>query len=168
MSYSPVKIKPDNPYITKAAHRHGVERDWLVALLLVESNLTVDPKPRWEPHISEHSYGVGQVLPSTAMWMVRSPLDFPIEPAIRAKLQHAAKLCGWKGEKAVNALYQTAEVGVELAGAYLGYQYKRYGNIDDAVAAYNAGSVKKDDEGNYINAGYVVKWHSALHSLKEM
>jgi len=41
------------------------------------------------------------------------------------------------------------------AAKYLRYQYDRYGSWDDAIAAYNAGRVKRRDNGEYINQKYV-------------
>ena len=40
---------------------------------------------------------------------------------------------------------------------YLRNQYLRYGCWEDAVAAYNAGSVRKRENGTYYNQGYVDK-----------
>lgn len=161
------KLLPSNPIIEAAAYRHGLRKEWLLALLVVESALVIDPTPRWEPHIFEHSYGIGQVLPSTAMWMARSPIQFPILQDIRDRLLDAAKLIGWHGEKKINKLYQHADFGVELAAAYLGYQYRRYSqDLDKAVAAYNAGSARYKD-GQFVNQGYVIKFHQALHKIKE-
>lgn len=44
---------------------------------------------------------------------------------------------------------------IEYGAKYLASQYKRYGDWHDAVAAYNAGSVKKDASGRYTNQPYV-------------
>ena len=118
-----------------------------------------------EPHLFEHSYGLGQVLPSTALWMVRSPTTFPILTRLRELVLDASKETSWHGEKKVNKWFQNKEVGIELAAAYLGYQYRRYSeDLDKAVAAYNAGSARYK-EGKFVNEGYVIKFHRALHKL---
>lgn len=44
---------------------------------------------------------------------------------------------------------------LEYGAKYLASQYKRYRNWRDALAAYNAGSVKRDSSGGYINQKYV-------------
>lgn len=47
------------------------------------------------------------------------------------------------------------EVGLFYGCKYLKKQLDRYGNYDDAVAAYNAGSARKLDSGVYENERYV-------------
>jgi len=54
------------------------------------------------------------------------------------------------------------EINKKVARAYLNYQYKRYNDWSLAVAAYNAGRVKRTKDG-LINQAYVDKvfnkWH---------
>lgn len=46
---------------------------------------------------------------------------------------------------------------------YLRFQLDRYGNLLDMVAAYNAGSVRKNKDGAYINLSYVKSVTSVLY-----
>jgi soluble lytic murein transglycosylase-like protein len=162
-----MKVSADNPLFQTTAERHGLEVDWLRALATVESTLCADPKPRWEPHLQEHSYGICQVLPSTAMWMLSSPRRFKLSETIRNDLTAAVVRCIDAGEKACNKLYNDPAVGLDLGAAYLAYQLERYGSIEAAVAAYNAGSVRyKGAEGQYVNQHYVEKWKEALDGYR--
>jgi len=48
-------------------------------------------------------------------------------------------------------------VGLEYGCQYLQWQFERYGELSDAVAAYNAGSVRLSEDGSYVNQAYVDK-----------
>ena len=150
-------------YITDAAAFYGLGTAPLRAVLYVESGGTRKPTPRWEPHKNEHSYGLGQILPSTALWMLANPVRFPLPDRLRERTNRAVEDLPTKGEAAFNSLLHDAEVNIFLTAAYLRYQYDRYdGNITDAVAAYNAGSVRKTSTGQYVNQWHVDKFHDAL------
>lgn len=62
----------------------------------------------------------------------------------------------WMGFDVTAEDLMDKEVNKAVARAYLAYQYKRYNNWGDAVAAYNAGRVKRTKDG-LINQGYVDK-----------
>jgi len=49
------------------------------------------------------------------------------------------------------------EVGLEFGCRHLKYYYNRYNNWNNAISAYNQGSNRKDDDGNYQNQSYVNK-----------
>jgi len=51
----------------------------------------------------------------------------------------------------------TPVVGLEYGCQYLQWQFERYGELSDAVAAYNAGSVRLSEDGSYVNQAYVDK-----------
>ena len=163
-----MNVNAYNPLFQTTAERHGLEVDWLRALAQIESSLRADPKPRWEPHLQEHSYGICQVLPSTAMWMLSRPQTFKLHDNTHGELFGAAiEYCN-AGEKKCNALYNDPTVGLDLGAAYLAYQLDRYGSIEAAVAAYNAGSVRyvPGDSGRYVNQSYVEKWKEALDGYR--
>lgn len=44
---------------------------------------------------------------------------------------------------------------LDYGATYLASQFRRYGNWQDAVAAYNAGSVRRSGSGQYANQAYV-------------
>lgn len=61
---------------------------------------------------------------------------------------------GFRG-KFFTELCASPEVGLRYGALHLAAYLKRYGNEADAVAAYNAGSPVKEDDGSYRNQGYV-------------
>lgn len=48
-------------------------------------------------------------------------------------------------------------LGIEYGCKHLKHYYNRYDDWKDAVAAYNAGSSRKKDNGDYVNQAYVNK-----------
>lgn len=54
------------------------------------------------------------------------------------------------------------EVGLEWGLRYLATKTTRYPKAEDVVAAYNAGSARKDDRGRYENQAYVDKVMEAM------
>jgi soluble lytic murein transglycosylase-like protein len=153
--------------IQEAAERYNLSPEWIAAVVSIESGFDAAALPRWEPHIAEHSYGLGQFLPSTVLWVIREPELFPLTAAVRGALLHAAAALPFQGEKKLNALLLDPTVGIHLIGAYLRYLLNRYDqNIVDAVAAYNAGSVRKKDDGTYVNQWHVDKFLTALDKIR--
>lgn len=45
--------------------------------------------------------------------------------------------------------------GIEYGCRYLARQAKRYKTLSDLIASYNAGTVRTDEHGEYLNRGYV-------------
>lgn len=153
--------------IQEAAAFYQIDPDWIEAVARIESALVPNPTPRWEAHLGEHSYGIGQFLPSTILWMLRTPELFPLPVEVRESLRLATEQLPLQGEKALNVVLQEPEVGLGLIGAYLTYLLRRYnGNIVDAVAAYNAGSVRKTENGNYVNQWHVDKFLKTLDDIR--
>jgi len=57
-----------------------------------------------------------------------------------------------------NAFPQAAKdmrYNIEYGARYLKYQYERYGNWDEAIAAYNYGSARRNKKGRLLNQSYV-------------
>lgn len=149
--------------INEAAAFYNIKPQWIKGIIWIESHGDPSPTPRWEKHLSEHSYGLGQVLPSTALWILRTPSRFPLPPRIRQRLTEGRVGYTEVGERAFNEVLQDPEVSIYLTASYLRYQLDRYdGNIRDAVAAYNAGSVRRTPEGAYENRWHVDKFGDAL------
>jgi len=124
------------------------------------------PKPRWEKHLQEHSYGLGQFLPSTVLWMIDTPHRFRFPPDISSALARAKTALPSRGEKALNEVLHEEEVGLYMVGAYLHYLLDRYdGDIVKAVAAYNAGSARYTEQGHFVNQWHVDKFTEALTEI---
>ena len=58
------------------------------------------------------------------------------------------------------------DVGLLWGCLYLNKLLKKYPLVTDAIAAYNAGSPRKDAQGNYTNAVYVAKVLGYYEELK--
>lgn len=76
-----------------------------------------------------------------------------------------ARECGFTGP----FLTELTDIDVNL---YFGVVYlerlaNRYEDINDVIAAYNAGSAKKNDYGNYRNQGYVTEVNDKLFLFKK-
>ncbi len=123
------KIKDMNfeLFILNSAAKYQVPSEIIKAVILQESS--GNPKARrFEPKLNDSSYGLMQILFSTA------------------------KFLGYTGSS--EGLLDP-KTNIDLGTKYLAYQIRRYGNWDDAFAAYNIGSVKRKPNGEYINQAYV-------------
>lgn len=114
--------------LKKESERRGIPFPIAYGLMGVESGWKSGVSDKYEPHIDDASHGPMQILYGTARGM------------------------GFTGSREE---LRKPEVNVPLGLDYLQKQYRRYGNWGDAVAAYNAGSVLRDDQGGYKNADYV-------------
>jgi soluble lytic murein transglycosylase-like protein len=61
---------------------------------------------------------------------------------------------GWGEYISASELYDPI-LNIYLGSLFVKWLLKKYGNIRDALAAYNAGSVRKTAYGRYINEDYV-------------
>lgn len=140
-----MRFAPDDERITRAIDRArltweaaygvGIPRELVRAIIVREAAvpgsrpLRVDTlATRREPD-GRTSYGLMQVLDTTA------------------------KDLGLKGDP--KALY-IPEVGISYGVKYLGRQLRRYaGDLEKAVAAYNAGTARKRSDGRFTNQSYV-------------
>lgn len=59
------------------------------------------------------------------------------------------------------------EVGVHWGVKYLARLLKKYDKMEDAIASYNAGSVRKNEDGTYENQTYVDKVMKEYNKIKE-
>jgi soluble lytic murein transglycosylase-like protein len=136
--------------IEQKAEEHGIPSDLLKALIETESSFNtyairyekgypylVEPFDQFHFHTNTEkvsqqiSWGLMQILGSVA------------------------RERGFEGR--FNSELMEPEVGLEYGCRHLKYYYNRYNNWNDAVSAYNQGSNRKDDEGNYQNQSYVNK-----------
>lgn len=101
---------------------YRVDPALIMAVIQVESGFNpaaVNP--------SDPSYGLMQMLPSTASLLAGRPVS---------------------GDE----LVANPALAVDLGTKYLGQQLAKYGNAGDAVAAYNAGVARKNAAGQYVNS----------------
>ena len=117
--------------IQSASEQYGVNQALIKAIISIESAwnpLAV----RFEPHINDASWGLMQVLLKTAKWMLND-----------TNLTSAGLL--------------VPSTNIKAGVRYLAWQLNRYGDVEKAIAAYNAGTAKRRTDGTWINQSYVNK-----------
>lgn len=118
------------PIVVAIANQYGVDPDLVKGLIKQESNWDVNAS-RYEAHLNDSSWGLMQVLLSTA----KSTLG---------------------NDSLTIAQLINPETNVTAGTKFIASQLKRYnGNVRDAIAAYNAGSARKTQDGKYVNQSYV-------------
>tara|TARA_Y100000310_G_scaffold65095_3_gene60630 strand:+ start:5076 stop:5561 length:486 start_codon:yes stop_codon:yes gene_type:complete len=120
----PAQILKYAQSIDTAAQRYNLNPKLLAAIIMVESGGNPSAT-RYEARLGISSYGLMQILPTTAEQM------------------------GWKG-KAEELL--DPNINIYLGAKYLRYQLDRYENdLERAVLAYNTGSARTDSNGQLID-----------------
>lgn len=118
------------PIIEPYAVKYSVPAPLIMAVIAQESSFNPLAQ-RYEKSINDTSYGLMQILYNTA------------------------KLCGFKGypEELFNI-----DTNINYGTIYLRDKYKKYNqNLQYTVSAYNAGTPKILDNGNFKNQDYVNK-----------
>lgn len=129
--------------VSKASAAYGVPAPLIKAIMKIESDFNPSAY-RQEPHLKDASWGLMQVLLSTARWITKNP------------------------DLTASALMQP-EFNAYVGTMYLAYLMKRYPNIKDVMAAYNAGSPKRTKTGEYVNQAYVDKasrWYTLYKGVE--
>lgn len=127
-----VRVTSDSltPVVESIAIRYGVDPNLVKGIIKKESNWDVNAS-RYEAHLKDSSWGLMQVL-----------------------LQTAKEVLGNTGLTISQLI--APETNIAAGTGYIAKQLGRYGgNVRDAIAAYNSGSVKKNKDGSYINQSYV-------------
>jgi len=143
-----LRIKPFQDVIVRTAKKFDLPIGLIFAICKVESNFTPTAM-RWEPGFY-HKY----IKPKKD--------EIPFEEAIGnavsfGLMQIMGSTARWMGyERDLTGLWQPI-INLNYGCKYLNKLRKRYEKIEDAIAAYNAGSVRKTEEGAYINQPYVDK-----------
>lgn len=114
--------------LSEAADRHGIPREILMAIAYKESN--------WRHYDRDGSVLRGRWSPTDQGIMQISERAHPDAfPRARTDIRY----------------------NIEYGARYLKYQYDRYGNWEEAVAAYNRGSVHRRRNKRIVNQYYVDK-----------
>lgn len=116
--------------IDAIGQKYNVPTALIKATIKQESNWNVSAS-RFEAHKTDASWGLMQVLLATAKETLGNA-DLTITQLLNPS------------------------INIEAGTKYLAKQLARYnGNMMDAIAAYNAGSAKKNKDGTYANNAYV-------------
>lgn len=110
-----------------ASVNYEVEVPLIKAVIMTESSFQPNAY-RAEPAIKDGSYGLMQLLFRTAV-----SLGFPNDPAQHARLFDPPT---------------NIDLGVKL----LSQLQKRYSDVDEIYAAYNAGVARRNDAGQFVNS----------------
>ena len=110
--------------IMLSAQKYGVPPELIMGHIKQESGFNPSAY-RGEPQINDASYGMMQMLLKTAK--------------------------GLDPNATVEKLY-TPEYSIDLGTRLIAQNIKKYGNIPDAIAAYNAGIPRKNEKGEYVNS----------------
>jgi soluble lytic murein transglycosylase-like protein len=126
-----VRVTPESleALVVRIATQYNVPPALVKGVIKQESNWDVNAS-RYELALNDSSWGLMQVLLRTAKETLDNP-NLTIQQLIEPTTNITA------GTK------------------YLGILWNRYGNIRDAIAAYNAGSPRLGKDGKYVNASYV-------------
>lgn len=119
------------PIINEMGKKYNIEPAWIKATIKTESNWDVNAS-RFEAHKGDASWGLMQLLLSTARGVLSKP-DLTTTQLIQPR------------------------VNIEAGVKFLSQLWSRFGNMRDAIAAYNAGSPRLNAQGKYVNQDYVDK-----------
>lgn len=128
-----VVLSPETlePIINEMSRKYNIEPAWIKAHIKAESNWDVNAS-RFEAHKGDASWGLMQLLLKTAQ-------DVLGNPALNT-----------------TQLIQP-RINIEAGTKFLSQLWGRFGNMRDAIAAYNAGSPRLTAQGKYVNQDYVDK-----------
>lgn len=148
--------------VTKYAETMDLDPDHIAACILVESS--------GEPFSSRFEPGYKY------LWHPRIYAE-RLNQSVETETTHQQTSWGYMHIMGANAREYGFEGFLpELTGADLGLKYgcihlknllRKYPDIYDAIAAYNAGSVRKTSGGMYTNQKHVDRFHRWLLKLKD-
>ena len=126
-----VRVTPESleALVVRIATQYAVPPALVKATIKQESNWDVNAS-RYELALNDSSWGLMQVLLKTGKEVLGNDqltIQQLIDPTIN----------------------------ITAGTKYLGMLWTKYGNIRDAIAAYNAGSPSLGKDGKYVNANYV-------------
>ena len=129
-----------NPIIQEMSQKYNIEPAFIKAIIKTESNWDVNAS-RFEAHKNDASWGLMQVLLATAKEVLG------------------------KSDLTISQLTQP-RVNIEVGTKFLSQLWRRFGNMKNAIASYNAGSPRLGKDGKYVNQGYVDKVTNAYNQYR--
>ena len=111
--------------------KYGVEPALIKAHIKQESNWDVNAS-RYEVNKGDASWGLMQLLLATARQVLNDP-NLTTTQLIQPR------------------------TNIEAGTKFISQNLNRWGNMRDAIAAYNAGSPRIGKDGQYVNQDYVTK-----------
>lgn len=155
--------------ITDAAVKYALPLDVLVAMVLVESGgnpWAYNPEPHYRYLVDVRTGKPFRPLSVSELASEIPPADFPSFPGVPRDAEWWGQQASWgllqvMGAVAREAGYRESFLtalcdpwtGLDYGARHLRHQLNRYGNIRDAIVAYNTGNAVKDASGAYSAAG---------------
>lgn len=149
------------PFIAAYAEEFGIESNLIAAIIMTESS-GLPLISRYEPHYQwlfapERFAGrLGQTKETEVIQQKTSYGLMQIMGATARELGH---------ETYLPELYDI-ETNLEFGCKYLKKQLTRYKSVKSAIAAYNAGSLRTNKEGQIVNQAYIDKVVGFLKELQ--
>jgi len=128
-----VVLSPEalEPIINEMGQKYNIEPALIKAIIKTESNWDVNAA-RYEVHKTDSSWGLMQLMLATARNIL--------------------------GDQTLTTTQIIQpRVNIEAGTKLMAENWRRWGNLRDAVAAYNAGSPRLGKDGKYVNSAYVDK-----------
>jgi soluble lytic murein transglycosylase-like protein len=146
-----------HPLVKSVAVRFNVDPELVDALVIVESSYNP-----WALRYEEHFHW----LTNAELYAINNRITTATETQCQ---KFSWGLCQIMGGTARSLGFggpltklMDPELNTVYACKYLGKLASKYPALDDMIAAYNAGSPRKGDNGAYVNQGYVDKVKKAM------
>lgn len=155
--------------IADAARNYTLPVDVLVALVLVESSgnpWAYNPEPHYRYLVDIRTGKPFRPLSVSEIASERPPDDFPSLPGVPRDAEWWGQQASWGLLQVMGAVARENGfsgkfltelcdpwTGLDYGARHLRHQLNRYGDLRDAVVAYNTGNAVKDASGTYSAAG---------------
>lgn len=120
-----------DPIIEEISKKYNIDSALIRGIIKKESDWDVNAS-RFEAHKTDASWGLMQVMLATARSVLNNP-NLTTTQIIQPR------------------------VNIEAGTKLMAENWNRWGNLPDAIAAYNAGSPRLGKDGKYVNKSYVDK-----------
>lgn len=140
-------------YIEKYSREYGIPAALIRAIISVESgrdNYAIRYEPYYQWLYQPEYYAKKHYITVSTETMAQKTSWGPMQV-----MGAVARELGFDG-RFLSELTDP-DVGIKYGTMHLKNQYNRYNDWTDAIAAYNAGSARKKDDGKYVNQIYVDK-----------
>lgn len=131
-----------DPIIEEMGAKYKIDPALIRGIIKQESNWDVNAS-RYEAHKGDTSWGLMQVMLATGKKVLNAPDLTPTQ---------------------ITQPRTNIEAGVKV----LAENWNRWGNLPDAIAAYNAGSPRLGKDGKYVNKEYVSRVLSNYETYKKL
>ncbi len=147
--------------ISSIATFNGIDPDLAISFAHAESNFdeyAVRHEPNW------------RYFTSIEIYAARNRISQDTEKVLQAcsfgLMQVMGTVARELGFKDNLLMLTRPEIGVKYGCFKIQELMKKYSKVDDVIAAYNAGTPKRDEKGHYLNAAYVTKVRSIFDDRK--